>query len=58
MSLEKPVSNDRPGEARAPYTPPALERLGRWSVLTLQQTIPVGPGGSLFPLIGGTDRLA
>ncbi len=28
---------------RAPYTPPRLERLGEWSALTLQQSIPVFP---------------
>lgn len=26
---------------RRPYTPPRLERLGEWSALTLQQTIPI-----------------
>jgi hypothetical protein len=30
--------------ARCPYTPPRLERLGEWSALTLQQSIPIGPG--------------
>jgi hypothetical protein len=29
---------------RRPYTPPCLERLGEWSALTLQQSIPIGPG--------------
>jgi hypothetical protein len=28
---------------RAPYVQPRLERLGRWSALTLQQSIPVDP---------------
>ncbi len=30
-------------EARAPYTAPRLERLGTWSALTLQQTVPIFP---------------
>lgn len=29
---------------RAPYTPPALEALGTWRALTLQQSVPIGPG--------------
>jgi len=33
--------------ARLPYTPPTLEALGPWSARTLQQTIPIGPGGFL-----------
>ena len=40
-----------PGESgasvRAPFTPPRLEALGPWRALTLQQSIPIGPGGSL-----------
>jgi hypothetical protein len=27
---------------RAPYVVPLLEHLGRWSALTLQQSVPVG----------------
>jgi hypothetical protein len=38
---------DSPAE-RLPYTPPTLERLGEWSALTLQQSIPIGPGGFRF----------
>jgi hypothetical protein len=34
----------RAESARRPYTPPRLERLGEWSALTLQQSIPTGPG--------------
>jgi hypothetical protein len=34
----------RAESARRPYTPPRLERLGEWSALTLQQSIPIGPG--------------
>jgi hypothetical protein len=30
-------------ETRAPYQPPALERLGPWQAFTLQQTIPIFP---------------
>jgi hypothetical protein len=37
-----------PAGERRPYTPPALERLGEWSALTLQQSVPIGPGGFLF----------
>ncbi|HEX7051161.1 MAG TPA: hypothetical protein VF188_13215 [Longimicrobiales bacterium] len=29
---------------RAPYVPPRLEALGAWSALTLQQSVPIGPG--------------
>lgn len=32
-----------PRSGRAPYAPPALERLGEWSALTLQQSIPIFP---------------
>lgn len=31
------------GAARAPYAPPRLERLGAWSALTLQQSVPIFP---------------
>jgi hypothetical protein len=34
----------RAENARRPYTPPRLECLGEWSALTLQQSIPIGPG--------------
>jgi len=29
--------------ARASYSPPRLERVGAWSALTLQQSIPIFP---------------
>lgn len=29
--------------SREPYVPPVLERLGEWSALTLQQSIPIFP---------------
>ena len=29
---------------RAQYTAPRLESLGAWQALTLQQSIPIGPG--------------
>lgn len=29
--------------SREPYVPPVLERLGDWSALTLQQSIPIFP---------------
>lgn len=38
------------------YHPPRLERLGSWSALTLQQTVPIGPGGFLIDP-ARTDRL-
>ena len=28
---------------RRPYAPPRLERLGEWSALTLQQSVPIFP---------------
>jgi len=34
---------------RAPYAAPALERLGAWSALTLQQSIPI-------TLLSGPER--
>lgn len=30
-----------PAEKRRPYVCPVLERLGPWSALTLQQTVPI-----------------
>ncbi|HEX7088843.1 MAG TPA: hypothetical protein VF192_01835 [Longimicrobiales bacterium] len=36
---QRPAGN----AARAPYVQPRLEPLGRWSALTLQQSIPVFP---------------
>ncbi len=30
-----------------PYRPPQVTSLGRWSSLTLVQSVPVGPGGWL-----------
>lgn len=36
--------------ARAPYVPPALEALGAWSTLTLQQTVPVTADQSLVAM--------
>jgi hypothetical protein len=37
------MPTDSPADApqRAPYVPPALEPLGTWSALTLQQSFPV-----------------
>lgn len=58
MSERRDVA-DRPGPSQAgrttdpaapeqtlrrPYAPPRLEPLGAWSALTLQQTVPIGPG--------------
>jgi hypothetical protein len=42
------LTESAPAAERLPYTPPALERLGEWSALTLQQSVPIGPGGFLF----------
>lgn len=36
-------SDASPSGGRAPYTPPRLDRLGAWSALTLQQSIPIFP---------------
>lgn len=30
--------------SRRPYVPPELEALGRFRALTLQQSVPIGPG--------------
>ena len=38
------------GQPRRPYVAPALEQLGEWSALTLQQTVPIGPGAFLGAL--------
>jgi hypothetical protein len=40
---ESPGSTRQAAEARAPYQPPALERLGPWQAFTLQQSIPIFP---------------
>jgi len=37
-----PVS--RPATSKRPWHPPVLEPLGAWRALTLQQSIPIGPG--------------
>lgn len=47
--IETPALKPARGSAaetttRFPFTPPRLERLGEWNVLTLQQSIPIGPG--------------
>lgn len=44
-----------PGPRRRPYTMPALECLGAWRALTLQQSVPIGmfempPGGRIRDL--------
>lgn len=45
---------------RRPWHPPVLERLGAWRALTLQQSIPIGPGFGLhsLPDIESDDRFA
>lgn len=44
-----PIARTEPAAPlRAPYTAPRLESLGRWRALTLQQSIPIGPGGFLL----------
>ena len=35
---------------RRRYVAPTLEHLGEWSALTLQQTVPIGPGAFLGAL--------
>ena len=53
-SPPRQIGSDRPpvGDAgtppRAPYSPPQLESLGRWSALTLQQSVPIGPNSLLL----------
>jgi hypothetical protein len=39
------VPSSGPAISRRPWHPPALEHLGAWRALTLQQSIPIGPGG-------------
>jgi hypothetical protein len=41
-----PATANPPRQPRSPrpYEAPRLERLGEWSALTLQQSIPIGPG--------------
>lgn len=36
-----PPARDECTDSRRSYHPPVLERLGPWSALTLQQTIPI-----------------
>jgi hypothetical protein len=40
--LRHPDKHERPQTIRNPYTPPTLEYVGRWSTLTLQQSVGVG----------------
>jgi len=45
-SMSVPGSPDAEQQApasRAPYQPPALERLGPWQAFTLQESIPIFP---------------
>jgi hypothetical protein len=44
LPLESPSDKD----TRRIFESPRLERLGTWSALTLQQSIPIGPGGFGF----------
>lgn len=51
-ALEAPADVSRNTRAvRRPYEPPRLERLGTFRALTLQQSVPIGPGALLH---GGT----
>jgi hypothetical protein len=53
-----PAPASAPAARRAPYATPRLEALGAWRALTLQQTIPIGPGGFLLgPTTGGFRAL-
>lgn len=41
-----------------PYTPPDLRRVGQWQTVTLQISVPIGPGGLpdlLTPQYGNGD---
>jgi hypothetical protein len=42
-----PVTPEPDSPARESYVPPALEHLGAWNALTLQQSVPIGPGAFL-----------
>ena len=44
-----PESNGPVSDVREKYEVPSLEPLGKWKALTLQQTIPIGPGEALAP---------
>jgi hypothetical protein len=44
----RPQEHAEPGDApaaaaRPPYEPPSLEALGPWSVVTVQQSVPIVP---------------
>jgi len=43
---------------RRTWHPPVLERLGPWRALTLQQSIPIGPGNSFLGPRTNGERLA
>lgn len=44
LSPARPAAaGEAPRAARQAYVPPALERLGGWSALTLQQSVPIFP---------------
>ena len=44
LESRRDAATDEAGAAdlRRPYVPPVLEHVGSWSVLTLQQSVPVG----------------
>ncbi len=46
VGMPVPATANPPRQVRAPrpFEAPRLERLGTWSALTLQQSIPIGPG--------------
>lgn len=49
MSSDRPDAPSipsRPSVGRAAYTAPCLVPLGAWRALTLQQSIPIGPGNA------------
>jgi hypothetical protein len=47
-----PLTRDPNSPARQPYAPPVLEHLGEWKALTLQQSVPIGPGAFLSGFTG------
>lgn len=56
ISYEKarrPLSDDR----RRAYEAPALENIGRWSALTLQQTVPITMYPGALPGHDGSDAV-
>lgn len=47
-TAQLPVPTEGTSRAHRTYHPPRLTPLGAWDVLTLVQSVPVGPGGFLW----------